>query len=201
MAGTGLHLCSVPTALVQSSGRPVSDADKLAGLMSLCRWQPDFVVISYTCHKIAILDLSRPSDVWLERIQAAHQAKLDTYQPLCRALCDYTNSGWDVRVLPWIVGARGLVRKRDLCNALEFLEVPLERWQTIIEDTIRASITALAFMHRTRFSVGAPGLAPDITFADALPRRGTKRMGPDKAGDFAAVIERWKRMAASAQKY
>jgi len=37
--------------------------------------------------------------------------------------------------------------------ALKFLEVPRRKWQSIINDTVCAAVAALAFMHRTRFSI------------------------------------------------
>ena len=79
MSATSLRLRPVPTVQVQQSGRTVSVADIQVGSMYLGRWQPDLVLISSSRHKIAILDVCRPSDVWLERLQEANQGKLNTY--------------------------------------------------------------------------------------------------------------------------
>ena len=54
MFATGLQLCRISTAQVQDSGRPVSDADILAGEMAVGRWRPDFLAVSYSRSKIAI---------------------------------------------------------------------------------------------------------------------------------------------------
>ena len=56
----------------------VSNADILAGEMAVGRWRPDFITVSYSCSKIAIVEVTvcRPSDVCLERLDAAYQGKL-----------------------------------------------------------------------------------------------------------------------------
>ena len=76
MLATGLRLRPVPTDQVQLSGRPVSDADAVAGDMAVGRWRPDFRVVSESRQKIAIVELCRSSDVRLERLEAAYQGKL-----------------------------------------------------------------------------------------------------------------------------
>ena len=91
-----LELTPVPTVLVQNSGRPVQESDIAAGSMHLGRWQPDLLLVSYACRKIAILDVIRPSDIWRERLQTAHRDKLCTYEPLCRALSNYADSYWEI---------------------------------------------------------------------------------------------------------
>ena len=62
MLRTGLQLRPVSSARVRETGRCVSEADLEAGRMSLSRWQPDFVSVSFKAKKIAILELCRPSD-------------------------------------------------------------------------------------------------------------------------------------------
>ena len=79
---TGLQLRRVPTIQVQNSGRPVSDADAAAGDMAGGRWRPDFIAVSESRKKIAMEELCRPSDVWLERFEAAYQGKLAVYAPV-----------------------------------------------------------------------------------------------------------------------
>ena len=96
MMATQLQMCRVSTALVRQSGQVVRAADEQAGTMSLRRWQPDLLAISYPRHKIAIVELCRPPDVQLERLQAAYQQKLATYTPLLTALEFYTKARWDI---------------------------------------------------------------------------------------------------------
>ena len=209
MLATGLQLRRVHTAQVQQSGRPVRDTDTAAGDMALGRWRPDLLAVSYSRHKIAILELCRPSDVRLERLDAAYQGKLAVYEPLRTALGFYTDSGWAVQTLPWVVGARGLIQKHNMCNALEFLEVPREKWQSIIDSTlstVQASIAALAFMNRTRFSARAAGLSQTSAGSNTGPpvfdlRGKSKRKARDGQGDLGALLERWKRMTAVSRQH
>ena len=55
MLATGRRLRRVPTDQVQLSGRPVSDADAVAGDMAVCRWRPDLLVVSESRQKIVIV--------------------------------------------------------------------------------------------------------------------------------------------------
>ena len=197
MSRTGLRLNPVPTVLVQNSGRPVQESDIAAGSMHLGRWQPDLLLVSYTRRKIAILDVSRPSDIWRERLRTAHQDKLHTYEPLCQALSNYADSNWEIRILPWVVGTRGLVQQCALASALEFLEVPRGNWQRVIESTVQAAVTALVFMHRARFSHTGSNLTLKPTLEEVLPLRGTKRKALNQGGNFAADMVCFKRMAAN----
>jgi len=175
------------------------------------RWQlaggarrPDFLAVSYSRSKIAIVDVCRPSDVRLERLDAAYQGKLAVYGPLLIALGFYIESGWTLQILPWVVGARGLIKKRNMCNALEFLEVPHKKQQSIIEGTVQASIAALAFMHRMRFTTRTtgPGQIPSSSKADPavfdLAGKG-KRKAQTGEGDLGAIMMRWKRMAVASR--
>ena len=123
------------------------------------------------------------------------------------ALSSYMESGWTVQVLPWVVGACGLIQTRNMCNALEFLEVPHGKWQSIIDSTVEASIAALALMHSTRIAARTAGLSPisvspssktgSLLF-DVLGKR--KRKAQDGQGDLGAIMLRWKKMAAASRR-
>ena len=76
------------------------------------------------------------------------------YDPLQRALKSYSDLGWNIEILPWIVGIRGFVHQTGIQNALRFLEIPTSEWNSIEKCTSKASVESLAFMHRTRFSPG-----------------------------------------------
>ena len=54
----GLCLEEVSTAVVQQAGRPVQESQIQAGHMSLGRWQPDIVSISFVKKKISIGPMS-----------------------------------------------------------------------------------------------------------------------------------------------
>jgi hypothetical protein len=202
MLATGLLLHRVPTVQVQNSGRLVSDADAAAGDMAVGKWRPDFIAISESRKKIAILELCRPSDVRLERLEAAFQGKLAVYAPLLTALSSYTENGWTVQVLPWVVGARGLIQTCNMRNALEFLEVPHGKRQSVIDSTVQASIGALAFMNSMRFAARTTGISPTSLNSKADPPvldllSGRKRRAQNGQGDVGAIMMRWKKMAAA----
>ena len=71
-------------------------------------------------------------------LQEAHSRKIQPYSPLITALQAYVDSAWNVEILPWMVGARGMVRTELLTPALEFLEIPKQKWTGIIEATVLA---------------------------------------------------------------
>ena len=121
----------ISSARVRETGRCVSEADLEGGRMSLSRWQPDFVAVSFKAKKIAILELCRPSDISPGQLQAAYERKMYRYG-------HYSDSGWSVKILPWVVGARGLVLEQAMHHALEYIEVPKTFWRPIIEDTVLA---------------------------------------------------------------
>jgi hypothetical protein len=45
-----------------------------------------------------------------------------------------------------------MARRDQQIQALEFLEIPKQKWTSIIDITVRASVEGLAYMHRLRFS-------------------------------------------------
>jgi hypothetical protein len=63
--------------------------------------------VSEVHKKIAIVDLSRPSDAYQAQLLAAAIRKQQTYHPLVEDLSYYTKQGWVVHVFPWVVGIRG----------------------------------------------------------------------------------------------
>ena len=72
LSHTGLRLRPVPSVRMEATGRPVCNADLEAGQMYLGRWRPHLLVLSFRAHKIAVLEVCRPSDVSPERLQAAY---------------------------------------------------------------------------------------------------------------------------------
>ncbi len=128
----------------------------------------------------------------MDRLDAAYRGKLAIYAPLITALSYYTESGWQVQILPWVVGARGLVQKCHKREALEYLEVPQGKQQSIIDDTVEASIAALAFMSRTWFSaLSRPTLQSPNTDPPVFDPRGKhKHKAKDGPGNLEAVMTR-----------
>ena len=86
---TGLCLKGVPTALVQQAGRSVQESQIQAGQMSLGRWQPDIVGISFVKKMIAIgPEVSLPPTLGWE----PHSRKTQSNNPLITAPKVYVDS-------------------------------------------------------------------------------------------------------------
>jgi hypothetical protein len=170
--------------------------------MSLSNWQPDIIGISFAKRKIAIgPEVTIPSDSSPQSLTAAYERKLQSYRPLTAALQSYIDSGWDVRVLPWVVEAREMARRNHLIEALEFLEIPKQKWTSIIECTVRASVEGLAYMHRIRFSTSTQHSIfdtddPIATAAqnERLLSVGRKRRVPKDAEDLRPTYLKWQRL-------
>jgi len=102
-----LSLLPVSTEIVRQAGWEISTLEPSC---QLGRWQPDFIVISHTRKLIAIgPEISLPSDSHLNQLSEAYNRKKRRYTPLLTALQQYVDNGWTIRILPWIVGARGLI--------------------------------------------------------------------------------------------
>ena len=77
----------VPTDVVLQSGRHIPDSEAAAAEMSLVRWQPDFIAISYTSKKIAIgPEVCQQSDTRAENLVEAYHRKIQAYHPILVAL-------------------------------------------------------------------------------------------------------------------
>ena len=67
----------VPADVVLKSGRDISDSDAAAAEMSLVRWHPDFIAISYTSKTITIgPEVCRPTDIRAENLVEAYHRKI-----------------------------------------------------------------------------------------------------------------------------
>jgi hypothetical protein len=144
MSRTGLCLAPVPITLLQEAGKEVADPDIQAGQMSLSNWQPDIVCISFAKRKNAVdPEFTIPSDSSPEALTAAYDRKIKCHWPLTAALQGYVDSGWAVCTLPWVVGTRGMARHYQLRQALELLEIPKQKWTSMIECTVRSSVEVL----------------------------------------------------------
>ena len=108
------------------------------GTCDVGRLQPDLVAISWPSRRIAIIDISTPSDVYTGQLLSAHDRKKTSYQPLLHALQDDVTDGRKVAILPWVVGVRGLVKDQHLTEVLEFLEIPATAWASILEASVRS---------------------------------------------------------------
>ena len=150
----------VSTAIVLQSGSQVMDSDTAALQMSLGRWQPDFLALSYSTKKIATgPEVCRPSDTCTENLFEAYSRKLQTYELLHWQVesCRHTNlfeQHFRNTLQHWLVGTRGLVHEQSftiLWNSLIYM-IPHKRRSSIVQDSIFSSVEALAFVCRLCFS-------------------------------------------------
>ena len=74
-----------------------------------------------------------------------------TYGPLLEALRVYVANGWQVKILPWVVGVRGMIDEKSVSEVLNFLQVPRARRARIIEDVTTESVTATYSLHQIRY--------------------------------------------------
>ena len=151
MAKTGLRLSRVSVPCMEASGRPLPEHHD--GTICVGRLQPDLVLVSQSLRKIAIVEVNRPMDGSSEQLAAAHERKMRTYAPLLEALQAYLDEGWQVEILPWVVGVRGLLDDETIKCCLRFLEIPRQCWQQIVADTAKESVTAFYSLHRVRCRV------------------------------------------------
>ena len=87
MSRTGLVLRPVLPAIVAHTLNRGAEPAALSGVTcDLWVWQPDLVLMSVEDKKIALVDLSHPSDVNPGQLQAAGAQKLRKYSPLVEAL-------------------------------------------------------------------------------------------------------------------
>ena len=174
------------------------------GDCELGNWQPDFVAISQCRRRIALIDVTRPSDELPNSLQEAYQRKQKGYAPLLVALQSYSNSGWQIAILPWVVGIRGMVLEQGIVDAWKFLDLPDAGRRHALEGSVRASVEAFAFLHRIRFTTTGSGTTGgyersqnDMTGSG--PNVGGSRAKRCPSSDLAGTLLRWKNMAGGAK--
>jgi hypothetical protein len=82
----------------------------------------------------------------------------------------------------------------SLQKALSFLDIPQQKWRDIIEDSVLASVRALAYMHKVRYS--SNNSQPTIDKVDqqvANTRTGWKRRLPTTE-NFGETQLHWKKL-------
>ena len=150
MASIPLRLTAIPIESIVNTGRKPIDTTKDTATPS--NWQPDLVAVSVSLRKIALIDITRPSDVYAGQLQEGHGRKMSSYAPLVLALGHYTGAGWQVTVLPWVVGIRGFVLESTIVDALRFLEISQRQWQEALNITVISSIEAFRELHKARWA-------------------------------------------------
>ena len=159
--------------------------------------------------KICLLEFTRPADLHVDQLQAARLRKETKYGPIKLALLGYETKGWQVQVLPWIVGILGMVLTEELQAIASFLNIPNTAWQTLIDCSVTASVEALAFMHRVRYarssethlsdsnaSTSGPNQTPVAHAAECSSLRKRSRAAL-QSDDLRTVWDRWKRMTTT----
>jgi hypothetical protein len=119
--------------------------DDHSGMINVGRLQPDMVLVSRTLKKIGLLEICRPIDESSSQLQAATARKLRTYAPLLTALKPYLDDGWQVQILPWVVGVRGLVITSFATPVFKFLSIPSDSRTELLEETTLESIKPLTY--------------------------------------------------------
>jgi hypothetical protein len=132
----------------------------------LGRRQPDWVLVSESLKRIAILDLCLPSDTSPAQLLAAAMRKKDAYCPLVEALRYYADRGRVVHVFPLVVRICGMIDPSHVGSLLKFLHIQRKLWHGAIERTVLASVQAFHFLHKVCFGgclgVGRLDLSPEL---------------------------------------
>jgi ribonuclease HI len=194
LASTGLKLQQVPDEEV-CRALDVPDLHVAeAGNVQLDRWQPDFTLISWKRKRIAVLELTRPSDMLNVQLDEAYRRKKRKYGPIKSALHHYIRGGWTIEILPWVIGIRGLTDTEHLQTALSFLDIPKQKWKAIIEDSVLASVRALAYLHRIRYSSSNRKPTPDKLEQQMLNARTSRKRRRPRTESMEEMRQRWTKL-------
>ena len=117
----------------------------------LGRRQPDWVLVSETHKRIAIVDLCRPSDTSPAQLLAAAMRKQHAYSSLVETLRYYADRGWVMHVFPLVVGICCMIDPSHVESLLKFLHIQQRLWHGMIERIVLASVQAFHFLHKVRF--------------------------------------------------
>jgi hypothetical protein len=123
----------VSAACMEAAGRQLSDHH--TDMVSVDRLQPDLVMVSRALKTNGLVKVCRPMDKFSEQLIDSETQKLRTYAPFLKALRSYSAEGWQIEILPWVVGIRGLLVKASTLKVLDFLSVPRKSWDSIVEDS------------------------------------------------------------------
>ncbi len=104
LAATGLRLQKVGAEVVLVVQGEATAHAMDWDTVDIRLWQQDFVLISRKRKKIAILELTRPSNMSPAQMREAYRKKIQKYAPIPLALQYYIHTGWSIEILPWVVG-------------------------------------------------------------------------------------------------
>ena len=191
LAKSGLRMAQFVATEVQSAQDGLDPLPDEQNTLDLGRWQPDFILISQERARIAILEVTRPADMLTAQLVTAYNAKKSKYAPILPALQHYTDRGWSVEILPWVIGIRGLTDTGHLHQALQYLDIPKQRWPLIIADSALASVRGLAYMHGIRYSASRPGSTGESEDLPPIAARRSKTRPSHSTEHVAATRQRW----------
>jgi hypothetical protein len=194
LAATGLKLQQVPIEAVQQALQDSNDTEADLGNVDLSRWQPDFILVSWKRKRIAVVDLTRPSDMLSAQLEEAYRSKKRKYGPVRSALHHYIREGWTIEILPWVIGIRGLTDTASLQQALSFLDISQQKWRDIIEDSVLASVRALAYLHRIRYSSSNRNPTPDKLEQQMLNARTSRKRRRPRTESMEEMRQRWTKL-------
>ena len=205
---TGLASSPVPQEEPLDNSESLRQPESQSELVKIDTLRPDGVAISAVKKRIGILEFCRPSDSFPDQLLAAYDRKNLKYAIIERALHQYVTEGWQVKVLPWVVGIRGLIEESSIHAAVEYLDISRNEWAAAVACTVIASVESLAFMHRVRFSSTNQGSVFDTNDPAPAPS-GAGSRGPSKKRQFSssrssdpsATQAKWKRMATNTGRH
>ena len=202
MGKTGLCLELVSAACMEAAGRQLPDHHN--DMVSVDRLQPDLVIVSRALKKIGLVEVCRPMDEFSEQLIAAETRKMRTYAPLLDALRSYSAEGWQIEILPWVVGIRGLLVKASILKVLDFLSVPRKSWDSIVEGAAIASVKAFYSLHQVRCKAlhpSNPAKGLRSTFDTDDPGRTCNRKRRRRSDeDYNNTRRKWQQMERNTRR-
>ena len=189
MASSRLNLVPVRIPEDESGGSKLIDVRSL---------KPDGLAVNDTNKQILVLEFCRPSDSRPQQVQAAYYRKLMKYSCIKDALTLYEDQGWQISVLPWVVGIRGLVDLKGVEAAARALGIPRNLWAAAADCTALASIESFAYMHRIRYMQQGTLISATGRIEEAMKGLGrkprTRRATRHAQEDAESRFRRWRLM-------
>ena len=103
-----------------------------------------------------------------------------------------------------MVGTRGFVHEQSLHDTLKLLDIPHKQWSSIVQDSVRASVEALAFICRLRFSPSLQNWTFDtddpqfyLQMHAADQRPGRKRKAISNENSLISTFHCWSKILPS----
>jgi len=115
------------------------------------RLKPDGVIIDDVNRTITILELSRPSDSFVDVVYLSAHRKSVKYSLILDALSEYRREGWTISFHPLIIGIRGSLINDDWDAALQAIRIPQPQSHNRIRATVaKLSMAELHTVHLCR---------------------------------------------------